>query len=739
MTSDRDDLDVDALLAVCASEPIHLPGGVQPHGVLLVLDDSGRIVAASENTRAFFGVDAASAIGATVGGALGDPWCDAVAGAMADGLVAVTTPDGTFECSAVVSGDLVMFEVERDPGDSAGDAWQLFQTLRRFHGTGSVTELAEAVVRTIADLTGFDRVMCYQFDPEWNGEVIAEIVGPAATPFLGLRFPASDIPPQARAQYERTPLRLIPDSAAVPAPLLAADPDLPSKIDLSDATLRAVSPVHLHYLRNMGVQSSMSVALTLDGRLWGIVACHHTSAVRRPSRRVRNSVDLVASTASLLLSSAQSEAAAVRRLDTLSHLDELAGAMVRNEDDPPIETLLARDDLLLGLVGATGLAVVGADGDHRVGSVPDDEVVRALVARARSTGPIASEASGALGLDVEPTPDAAGVLAVPVGPAADTWLVWFRPEVSRTVRWAGDPSSKPVQETSRGASLGPRSSFAAYVEEVRGRSEPWHPAQVEGAHALARRIAEADQVRAARETRLAAQLQRAILLESFPVINGVTGAAEYRPAQASPLGGDWYDVFFLPSGRSIIAVGDVAGHGFEVAATMAQLRHALRAYLVRAPLDVALSRLNHLTRTLLPMEMATVALAEIDPSSRAVRIATAGHIPPVVAGGGASRLVEQRGPALGVLDDAVFEITDLVLDPGQRIVLCSDGLIERRTQMMDERLAELRRAVDRSLDLDVSAQCIELVRSMTDATDVDDDVTVVVVELSRPGADPHPR
>ena len=123
----------------------------------------------------------------------------------------------------------------------------------------------DRVVATIADLTGFDRVMGYRFDPDWHGEVIAERVADGLESFDGLRFPATDIPPQARAQYERTPLRLIPDSGATPVPLIGvAGMDLDA-LDLSDARLRAVSPIHLRYLQNLGVQSSMSVSLTIDG------------------------------------------------------------------------------------------------------------------------------------------------------------------------------------------------------------------------------------------------------------------------------------------------------------------------------------------------------------------------------------------------------------------------------------------------------------------------------------------
>src|SRR5690606_8265454 len=144
----------------------------------------------------------------------------------------------------------------------------------------------------VRGLTGFDRVMIYRFDPEWNGEVVAERRVSELDPFLGTRYPASDIPPQARALYLRNPIRLIPNSDHQPIPLVAL-PDAPgTTLDLSDSTLRAVSPVHLEYLRNMGVVASMSAALRVDGALWGLVACHHYAAPRRPSQRARAEIDV---------------------------------------------------------------------------------------------------------------------------------------------------------------------------------------------------------------------------------------------------------------------------------------------------------------------------------------------------------------------------------------------------------------------------------------------------------------
>lgn len=732
-----EEAELDALLERCASEPIHNPGAVQPHGALLVLDEDRTILAGSANLETFVGTSVADVLGRPLDVALGGPWPGVFDQALASDGSTVERDGRILTCTAEPAGALRLFEVEIDPGDHLDDGWKLHETMQGLMGAPSSEVLVDQVVATIADLTGFDRVMCYRFDPDWHGEVIAERTTPGVESFDGLRFPASDIPPQARAQYERTPLRLIPDSLGRPVPLIATTALAPTDLDLSDARLRAVSPIHLRYLQNLGVRSSMSVSLTVDGRLWGIVACHHVAGALQPSRRVRTVVEIVARTASMLLTVLEAGRTTQHRLDLLHRLDELTANLVRVDDQAPVDVLAGRPDALLGLVDAGGVVLDSGAAERSVGAVAPSEVTRALVERCRDAGaPLAVDELGR----VDPAWSAhakvaAGALVVPIGASGERFITWYRPEVVETVRWAGDPASKVLDRDAEGvARLGPRQSFATYAEVLQGRSVPWSEQEVEVAEELAARLAAADLLQAERDARLAAHLQQTLLLETFPAIAGVDGAAEYRPASHSPLGGDWYDVFYLPSGRSIVAVGDVAGHGLEVAAVMAQLRHALRAYLVRAPSpDVALSRLNHLTRTLLPAEMATAVLVELAPDARSVRVANAGHLPPVIVGADGTRLVDQGGVALGLATTVEYRLAEEHIVPGERLVLYSDGLIERRTRTLDESIEVLAEAALATRHLSVQDQCVALADRLTDGTDVVDDVTVVVVEIRADG------
>lgn len=726
------DDELEQLLARCGTDPIHNPGAIQPHGTLVVLDGDRTVVAGGANLEAVVGTSIADVLGRPIGDTLGPTWAGVLDQALSTEQAVVERSATRLTCSAEQSGSFVLLEVEVDPGDHLDDAWKLHRTMEGLMGAPSAEALVGRVVSTIAELTGFDRVMCYRFDPEWHGEVIAEQAAAGVESFAGLRFPATDIPPQARAQYERTPLRLIPDSTAVPVPLIAVGTLDLDALDLSDARLRAVSPIHLRYLQNLGVRSSMSVSLTVEGRLWGIIACHHVAGPLQPSRRVRTVVDLVARTASMLLTVLEAGRSTQHRLDLLRRVDELASALVRADEQAPIDLLASQDDALLDLVDATGAVLVSSTGLQHVGTVPPDEVVEGLAERVRATGaPVAVNQIAALDPAWEAhAKEAAGALVVPVG-TSGRCLAWFRPEIVQTVRWAGDPSTKVLDHDAEGvARLGPRASFASYAEVLQGRSTPWTEQEVEVAEELASRLVSAESLHSERDARLAAHLQQTLLLESFPAIRGVVGAAEYRPASNSPVGGDWYDVFYLPSGRSIVALGDVAGHGLEVAAVMAQLRHALRAYLVRAPSPAeALSRLNHLTRTLLPTEMATAVLVELDLPGQVLRIANAGHLPPVIVGPGGARLADQRGMALGVTTAAEYDLTDEPIAPGERLVLYSDGLIERRTRTLDASIDLLAREAEDTRHLTVEEQSVALADRLTEGTDVLDDVTVVVVEI----------
>ena len=700
-TDDIGDVDEQALLR-CADEPIAVPGAVQPHGVLLAVTEPDMAVAiASANAPDLFGRPVAGAVLDDLLG--GDDLARLRAGLPGEltELNPLRVRVQGMDVDLVVhrADGLLLTEWEPVPGaEQAGAAWhrRLPTVLQRLSAAATLDELAATLARDVRGVTGYDRVMVYRFDAEWNGEVIAEDRRDDLEPFLGLRYPAADIPAQARALYASNWMRIIPDATYRPVPLdPPGHPATGRPLDLSGATLRSVSPVHLEYLGNMGVISSMSVSLIDRGRLWGLIACHHYAGPHRPSYADRVAAEFLGRTASLLLHTKVAAGEESGLIEVAQRQAQLAAVVGR----APRERAAALADgevTALDLVPAAG-AAVRIDGQLRLlGTTPPAERVLPLVRALLDAG---MDATDALGRDLPEAADladtASGVLAVGVAGGRGDFLAWFRPETVREVTWGGNPYASKVATTDDGPRLSPRRSFAAWSETVRGTSRPWAEHEVAAAHTLADDLAAAALNRAAEDNRLATALQRTLLLEQLPEIPGIALAARYLPSAADVVGGDWYDLVPLPGGRVSIVLGDVAGHGLSAAAITAQLRHALRAHLLRARGPAAaLSGLNDVVSALLPGEMATAVIAELDPASGEVVVASAGHLPVLHARDGSAEYVrEGRGPALGVVEGAPYAEARLQLADDDRLLLFSDGLVERRGADLAVALAELRDVV----------------------------------------------
>ncbi|HEX8440487.1 GAF domain-containing sensor histidine kinase, partial [Archangium sp.] len=346
--------------------------------------------------------------------------------------------------------------------------------------------LLQAVADAVRSLTGFDRVMVYRFNAEWHGEVLAESLAQGVEGFLGRHFPASDIPAQARALYVRNTLRLISDARARPAPLVPAVlPSLGRPLDLSGAALRSVSPVHLEYLANMGVTASMSISLVKDGSLWGLITCHH-SAPRHLSASTRQACDVLARLLSLQLGAEERGAEAeelVRRASLRARLMERL-----SQGASALPARLAQErDLLLALTSAGGAALLLGESPILVGATPPMSAVVEL-AFWLAERPFGSAFFTERLAEVYPPAAAyadvaSGLLAVRLdsSPNLPRYALWFRPEVARTVTWAGNPRKPVVREQGGTPRLHPRASFEAWQETVRGTSVPWTRVDLESA------------------------------------------------------------------------------------------------------------------------------------------------------------------------------------------------------------------------------------------------------------------
>ena len=732
-------------LTNCDTEPIHIPGSIQPHGVLLAVNETSTTVeVASGNVEELLGLPLSAILGAPLSAALGDGAASAVrahakvAGLGAEGAgVPLRLEHGLgraawtgLSVEAVMhrSSGLLVVELEPDAGGGSSTPLSHRSTrvaLNHLATTTTVRDLAQVLATEVRTLTAHDRVMVYRFDADWNGEVIAEDRREDLEPFLGLHYPATDIPVQARRLYTTSWTRVIADVVYRASPLVSAGSvRLPEELDLSLAVLRSVSPIHIEYLTNMGVRASMSISLIQDGRLWGLVACHHYTGPRCPSYDVRSAAEFVGQVASQLLKERQASDDRAASGNTSDDLVQLTGFVAR---DPraPLEALADHPELLLRLTGATGVVLGTGDRTVHLGVTPDDDTVHRIVpALTDSDGrPLSTDHLATLGADLA-SDRAAGALLVREGNGI--WVLWLRPEVQQTVDWAGDPRQSKTAAGDGPQRLTPRTSFARWREVVRGRSLPWRSWQVDAARQLGATVSATLARRTQEQLSIIQDLHDVLGTSSLPTIPGLELHADYRPADGGFLGGDWWDVLPLPDrNRVALVLGDVAGHGVAAAATMSQVRISLRAFVLggAGPATV-LRQLDALVAHLYPDDLVTALVAVLDLDSGQLELARAGAPEPLVASRHDVRSLPVPGrPPLGVNLGSSTQPLRVTLAPGTTLLMFSDGLVERRNASLSDGLADVLAAAGHPAD-DLAAWS----RGLLDATPgpAPDDTTLLI-------------
>ncbi len=728
----------------CAREPIHIPGSIQPRGVLVVAQEPDLTIAqVSANVADMFERAPQDLLGRSISELVGSEQAAVIARATAgfgdlrernplEMMIAVGTRQVAFDVILHrESAGQLLVELELASGPRPFSFPNTYLAVRgsvaELNRASTLTELYDITARAVRELTAFDRVMVYRYDAEYNGEVVAEAKRDDLNSFLGLHYPASDIPAQARALYEKNWIRIIDDIGYTPSPLVPQEnPATGRPIDLTHSTLRSVSPIHVEYLTNMGVGASMSISLMRNGRLWGLIACHHYSGPHLPPYGVRAAAEFLGSTLSLRLVDRVEDEELRARLAGQAILAKIAAAM-QNQSEPLRSALLGAPDVF-DLVPADGI-VMNVDGERVTrGAVPEPGVVDELVAwlGSQDVGVFATDCvSESIGTDIAPEL-VSGLLALLL--PDNHYLIWLRGELQRTVDWGGDPTNKAIAvREGDSVRLSPRKSFDRWRETVERRSAPWLETERADAAALRQTIVETLYSRSEREVRLAETLQRSLLPDVLTV-SGWELSAHYEPAAGGRIGGDWYDTFALRDGRIVVVLGDVAGHGISAAGTMAQLRNALRAYLIDGVSTVgAVDRLNDFTTTLLPAAFATLTVGCVDPASGDVDMVLAGHPVPLRLGsdGTVTTASLSPSPPIGV-PAASYGSAQLTLAEGEGLVLYSDGLIERR----DEDLSEsVHRLIDDVSGLGASVTATS-VFALHEHRVADDDRTVVVLRRS---------
>ncbi|WP_325164964.1 histidine kinase dimerization/phosphoacceptor domain -containing protein [Frateuria sp.] len=496
---------------LCDREPIHVPGAIQPHGALLSVDHLGVVIQLAGDTSRAVGVAPEALLGQHID-ALVDSEGLALASAMAEhgsalpGYVAHWRPEppgeGRWDVTAHANreGAIIEFEPAAPARVEAAQGMaQLARAVASLERPQELDELFGTMAAEVRRATGFDRVLVYRFIDDEAGTVVAEARSGALPSLLNHRFPGADIPRQARRLYLRNRFRIIPDAHYVPAPLRSIDPEATQALDMSDCSLRSVSPVHLQYLKNMGVSSSMSISVVVDNVLWGLVACHH-SEPKHVAYELREACRHLGRVFSHQIEAREEtrhhrQAAGLRQLRT-AWLDELRQAL---DAGNPVQLELAR---LADMVPCDGVALVTPGRVELAGHTPGEAETVVLASWLQeplrhdvfASHHLARQLPAAASYATE----ASGVLATAIGAPLPVVLLWFRVEEIARVVWAGNPHES-CGSGDVPARLSPRASFDSWKQTVRQTARRWTRAEMGAARQLGRSLTTVLQQQALRD------------------------------------------------------------------------------------------------------------------------------------------------------------------------------------------------------------------------------------------------
>lgn len=520
--SDQNQFQVD--LTNCDREPIHQLGAIQQFGFLLAVTPDWIVKHASQNLSDFLGVEPEEVIG----GRLPEIFTEAAILQLRNSLHNLKTADsiqcvrsarlsdkaGEYDVAVHRSGDSIIIEAEPADESASHRIAQIRSMADAIKSCDTIESASAAAADELRDYLQFDRVMVYRFNPDGHGAVIAESRRDDLESYLGLNYPASDIPKQARELYRRNLLRIISDVNASPVPISPALSPEGEPLDLSLSLLRSVSPIHIEYLKNIGVGASLSISILQDGKLWGLFACHHMSAKVLP-QNVRTGAELFGELFSAVLAQRTADlqrahSQKARAIHT-TLMQQFAGetSLANNFKDVSrhFQQVISHD----------GAAAVIGDDTTTIGETPPREDICKLARFLNTAAPARVFSTDRLGEAYEPAREyaatASGVLALPVSREPRDYIILFRKELVRMVNWAGDPA-KPAELGPNGARLTPRKSFELWREEVRGQSMPWTESELDAADAMRITLLEVvlRLTEAARQDREKAEQQQTFLI-----------------------------------------------------------------------------------------------------------------------------------------------------------------------------------------------------------------------------------
>ncbi len=481
-------------LSNCDREPIHVLGKVQPFGFLIALTADWLVARVSANSADFIGLSPDDMLGRPISDILAS---DAIH-ALRNRITLLRGPDSVerlfsvplieggpaFDVAVHFSGPMVVVEAEPASHDEMEASSTVRSMVSRLAQAEGMSAFLRDGARQVRALTGFDRVMVYRFADGGDGEVVAEALRPGIESFFGLHYPASDIPAQARALYLRNIFRIIADVQSDPVPVVPAVDPTGAALDMSLCLTRAVSPIHIEYLRNMGVGASLSISIIVDGKLWGLFACHHYEA-RLPTFAQRSAAELFGQIFSMMLESRERAETASYEGKARQVADRLLSAVAQDHD--LLSNARWLGDIVIDTIPADGVGVY-IDGQMTFsGLTPDEPAFAAIVSmlnRVAASQVFTTDNLSRLLPDAAAHADrAAGLLAIPISRRPRDYVVLFRAEQLRSVRWAGK-QDKHIEYGPNGPRLTPRKSFEEWSELVKGTALPFTPAELRVAEAL---------------------------------------------------------------------------------------------------------------------------------------------------------------------------------------------------------------------------------------------------------------
>ncbi len=475
----------------CETEPVRFPGAIQPHGALLVLHAiSGRIEAASETSTVVLGRAAQALLGIPVAAVLGNAAGEALLRDPGDGrqplVQARLHGQNLLARPRINESGQILVDIEADTEDSPAtqkNPYHRRQVLAGLRQLREITAITQRAAELIRGITDYDRVLIYRFDETWNGQVIGEARITSLEPYLGLNFPATDIPTQSRALLATGAVRIIPDVLYAPSALIAAPNARP--IDLGPSSLRSVSPMHVEYLRNMNVRATLVGALIVEGRLWGLVSCQQVNTPKYFSPPVRDALGWIFEDIASLIEVTQMHVRRAQEWDLGARRRHLVDAVRKADLKALIDPLQSAD--LLGVVAADGFALIAKDSVLTTGSTPSLDRIRSLQSRRRmieSTPTLFATSALVRDLQLEDVGDSvAGAVFVSLADDPQVTLIWFRTERILEVQWGGDPEHMRLADGA--GRLSPRRSFAQFTQAIRGQSLAWTMEELESAAELA--------------------------------------------------------------------------------------------------------------------------------------------------------------------------------------------------------------------------------------------------------------